>query len=612
MTSTGNDFAYRLAPWVVTAVRGASAFLLGPKLSLLHLATATVDASAIAQAIGVDNAVGAGFIEPRAPADDVDPDDSGPDAPVTGVLVRGAGVPARACAELARRLTAAGQGRWALGRPPLPGTLVLIITHRRAAHDALARTLPTGRLLSVGESFEGLYVTGPKPLTERGLAGPGPDRRWAFEHRLAGLGLHDRPSTTLWQLRTDPDGLVRAVLAAARRTADDAVLAGTGRQVSFATPAAVRRTVFRDVPDTQAWTFGMVRGLKVRPGAVVGSHIATCRTPAAGQDHLEGNSGKGTDARSAVTGAVGEAVERYAAYEANWSLPPATATSPRVDLSQFHPYGDAWDNDPAPTADYVDGTDLAGHGTVAVPKALVAFPYVGANRPTYGGTTGLAAAPDVADATLRGLREVLERDSLYHHFTGMRPAHRLDGAASLRRLGLAGAFRGDLWILHWPNREYLMPDVHAFHHDPHAGLLVRSSGSGLTFDEAVDSAMLELCQVHHEGVRAHRAGAATSSVHARWRQPSVIDECRRYLDAQRPHAVPEMPYHDAPGQLEHLVRRLAATGRGPITVRLPLHGPDWTVVRVLVPGAATVPYASASRGGARLPTDAPWRHGIPT
>ncbi|MEU1879004.1 YcaO-like family protein [Streptosporangium sp. NPDC020072] len=529
--------------------------------------------------------------------------------------MRGADVPARACAELARRLTAAGQARWVIGRPSLPETLVLIVTHRQADHDALARTLRAGRLLRVGESFEGLYVTGPGPLSgplSGSLSGPGPDRRWAFEHRLAELGLHDRPSTTLWRLRVDPDGLVRAVLAATRHTADDAVLADSGRRVSFATPAALRRTAFRNVPDTQAWTFGMVRGLKSGPGAVAGSRIATCRTPASGQDHLEGNSGKGTDPQAAVTGAVGEAVERYTAYEANWSLPPAAKTSRRVDLAQFHPYGDVWDRGPAPTADYVDGTDLTDHTTVAVPKALVTFPYVGADRPTYGGTTGLAAAPDVADATLRGLREVLERDSLYHHFTGLRPAYRLDTAASLRRLRLTGAFRGDLWVLHWPNREYLMPDVHAFHHDPHTGLLVRSSGSGLTFDEAVDSAMLELCQVYHEGVRAHRAGAATSTVHARWRRPSVIDECRRYLDSQRPHAVPEMPYHDAPGQLEHLVRRLAAADRGPIVVRLPLRGPDWTVVRVLVPGAATVPYASASRGGARLPTDAPWRHGIPT
>ncbi|UCM88673.1 YcaO-like family protein [Streptomyces marincola] len=625
-------FRHRLAPWVVTATRGAGTFVLGPRLSLARIAPGAHDrdevpvARSIARSMGLDRAVASGWLEPVAPTapPPPEPPDEPPDEPVTGILVHSDPATAHACTALAERLTAQGAGRWvalAAGQPP-PATerppFVVVAAHRRdAARDAVP-PVRDGRVLHVGEAFEGTYITGPGRGTAPGSdTGDGFAARWAFETRLASLGLTDRPVPLLFRIREDPAAVVRAIMTAMALPPSGAVLVATGRTVRFCTPDAVGSTPLRDVPRTQAWTFGMARGFGVGPGSVPGSYIATCRTPAGGQDHLEGNSGKGPTEEAATTGAVGEALERYAAYEANWSLPPSRGPARRIDLADLHPYGDAWERRVAagaaagPPVAFVDGAGLADGAAVAVPRALVAFPYVGADRPTDGTTTGLAAGPDLAAASLRGLREVLERHSLYGSFAHLRPGYRLDPAASLDRLGLTGAFKGEVWAVHWPHEGYVLPDVHAFHHDPEEGLLVRASGSGLTFDEAMDSALAELCQVHFEGVRARRAGAPAGPAHAAWARRPVVGRARRYLDALPAAAAPPVPYTDPRAQFDHLVSRLADRGTGPVVVRLPLRGPDWTVVRVLVPGATTATAPSDSRGGRRL-ADAPWTHGIPT
>ncbi|MEV0381657.1 YcaO-like family protein [Nonomuraea sp. NPDC050643] len=573
---------------------------MGPDLSLVKVTVP--NGVTITRMIAESPGAGAGFLETRAPDDD-DVPPRRENAAVTGVVIRADGMPYRECADLCRRLSAEGAGHWvtvARGEPlPTAGPppLIVVAAHRTSAPDGMTRPRGDGRVLRIGESFEGTFVTGPDD--GRDLAPP----RWAFETRLAALGFTERPLPILHRMRTDPAGLARAITLAAKLGPEEAVLVSGLRTVAFGTPEAVAATPFGEIPRSQAWTFGMARGFRVRPGAIRGSHVASCRTPAGGQDHLEGNSGKGVTAQAAIAGAVGEALERYAACEANRSLPPSGDTTRRLDLARFHPYGPPWEGRRPPVV-YVDGIDLADGTTVAVPKALVVFPYLGADRPTYGITTGLAAGPDVADATLRGLREVLERDGLYTGFTHLLPARRLDPGAALARLNLTGAFDGEIWALHWPREGHVLPDVHAFHHG--AGLLVRASGSGLTFDDALDGALIELCQVHLEAVRARRTGTSTSPAHTRWARPDVIAQARRYLDGHRLGDPPAVPYGDPRSQLDHLVARTR-----PVVVRLPLRGPDWAVVRVLVPGATTSPYPSDSRGGRRL-LNAPWTHGIPT
>ncbi|WP_329572006.1 YcaO-like family protein [Kitasatospora sp. NBC_01266] len=619
-------FPYRLAPWVAIAAQGADVLLLGPDLALVRVEadtehrTPALVARAVADCLGADRAVAAGFLDQAEPRDEPPSpaDENRGDEPVAGIIVCRDTSTADACTHLIRHLRAEGAGRWVLARdgelPAPDGRAPFVID---AAQLAAARlpdnpsAHPGYRLLRIGEAFEGSYVAA---ADDRGSDSGSVDAHWAFEERLASLGFTDRPVPIVHRIRTDPAALARAIRTAASLPPGGAVLAATGRTVAFATPGSVGSTPFRELPDRQGWTFGMVRGLVVRPGSIAGSQVATCRTPAGGQDHLEGNSGKGITPSAAITGAVGEAVERYAAYQANWSLPPARQASRRVELADLHPYGAAWERQcegaPGPVA-YVDGVSLVDGAGVAVPKALVTFPCPSADRPTDGTTTGLAAAPDADTAVLRGLREVLERQQLYTSFSALLPARRLDHTGALRRLGLDGAFPGRLWAVHWPHEGYALPDVHAFHHDPQAGLLVRASGSGVSFEEALDGAVTELCQVHFEAVRARRTGEATSAVHAAWARRPVIDRARRYLDAQPWGSREALPYSDERGQLAHLVDALAVLGTDPIVVRLPLRGPDWTVVRVLVPGATTSPHASRSRGGRPL-LDAPWAHGIPT
>ena len=634
------DLSYRLAPWVVPAVQGADIHLLGPGLALVRVGAGTVTAGraavsrAVAEAMGPEQAVSAGWLEPTGPghAGALPPGDAremtgteegtpvpgaGPSPErVAGVVLRDDAVPAGVCASFCRRLAAAGAGRWITLRAgqPLPHTgpppYVLPVAHRTSELPPSPPYADAAAVLHLGEAFEGTYVTGP------GGRGPGacPGTRWAFEARLDSLGFAARPLPFVHRLRTDPDGLVRAVLTALALGPDEAVLVHEGRTVAFCTPGAVGTAPFGHISDGQAWTFGMVRGLTVRPGTVPGSHVATCRTPAAGQDHLEGNSGKGMSAEAAARGAVGEALERYAAYEANRSLPPAPGAVRRLGLAGFHPYGPAWERHRAAgerPVRYAEGVDLADGSAIAVPKALVVFPCTDPDRPTDGTTTGLAAGPDTGTAALRGLREVLERHRLYGSFTRLRPAVRLDHTPALARLGLDGAFRGEVWALHWPDPNVPLPDVHAFHHDPRIGTLVRASGSGLTFEEALDSAVTELCQVHFEAVRAHGAGRPAGPAHAAWARPDVVEEARGYLDAQ-PYAQPyPIPYTTEDEQFTRLVGLLAERGTAPVAVRLPLRGPDWTVVRVLVPGATTSTYPSDSRGGRRL-LGARWTYGIPT
>jgi len=634
-TPTYAGAGLRLAPWVVTSTQGAQSYLLGPALALLRVDCAEVSTSglvdAVARSVGTTQAIGSGFLVAAAASSNslvtsghcTDRRlDCGAGPPITGLVVCGAGVPAAEGRELGRLLSDRG-GRWeaasgaaALAEWCISAHLpaVVLIAHGQQEQDKFARTLPTGCVLRVCESFEGAFVTRAGGITAGADEPASAGIYWAFEARVNALGFTDRPSTTRWRLRSDPDGLAAAILAVVRARSDEAVLVTSRRTVSLGTPHAVRTTRFADVKAVHSWTFGVMRGLTVERGAIPGSYVAVCRTPAGGRDELEGNSGKGVDPESAITGAVGEALERYAAYEANTSLKPAARTIRRIHLADLHPFGVSWArhrSDPPDSMAYVEGVDLVDDSAVAVPKALVVFPYLGTGRPTDSTTTGLAAGGDQDTAVVRGLREVLERSSLYRSFSQMLPALRLDPADALRSLGLESSFPGDIWCLHWTRDSLTLPDVHAFYHDPATGLLVRASGSGVTFHDALRGAVLELCQVFHEAVRARRACTPTSPVHARWTRTDVVDEARFYLDAQPARPCPDVPYADERGQREHLVGRLGACGRNPVAVRLPLRGPDWTVVRVLVPLATTSPHASDSPAGAAL-TDQRWAHGIPT
>jgi ribosomal protein S12 methylthiotransferase accessory factor YcaO len=248
---------------------------------------------------------------------------------------------------------------------------------------------------------------------------------------------------------------------------------------------------------------------------------------------------------------------------------------------------------------------------VRVPKALVVFPYLSNDlRPSLGVTTGLAAYPTRVGAVVRGLREVLDRDNFYRNFLQMRPAVRLIDDAVGAGLEVAQAVgpRDDWLVFAYPEKRFGLPMVQAFFHDRVDGVMVRGTGSGLSWQAASRAAILEATQLLYQARKM--VPDTVWSGYPAWSTPTVITELRDYLGSQPVDEPPAVAWERDEEQLSALLGRLAVVGM-PVLVtafRTPAH--DWHVVRVLVPGTTTCQYSSDSAGGRAL-LNAPWRHGIP-
>ncbi|MEV1121254.1 YcaO-like family protein [Actinosynnema sp. NPDC049800] len=513
-----------------------------------------------------------------------------------------------AAADLVAPLTARGWSATVVDAPSAvadavdAGTPVVVVADREdmAEPDWLSALVERHPVLWSGESVDGTHV-GPV------LASRDDVRRyfeatttWWSDRALRDLGFTSRPLPLL----TGParaDAVAAATDSLLRdRVPDRVVLLDGGRIAQLWT--AVRRgpLAAEGLRAEQSWAKGLMKDLRVFAGGSPERpvRLSTCRTPAGGVvPELESASGKGATDEEAVTRAVGEAIERFAAWNAN-QLPKACADGTRrLRLEDFHPYGTAYDEYLAagrPPVDHVRGLSLVDGEPVDVPLALVAFPYIPGPgdrpRPTWGTTTGLAVHPVREEAVARALREVLERASLYPNFLWQRPAIRLPDPDPATRL------------LVYPDT--LVPVVHAFVVDHGAARAARGSGSGLTWTQAIAAAVEEAEQIMSQVRRdpPDHMGAAFRD----WADPAVVERVWAYVDAHPEERPPDVEHRSAAEQ----VRAVAVRSAEVVVVDLPCAVRGWTAVRVLVPGATAHRFASPSAAGDRL-TGAPWHAGLP-
>lgn len=376
----------------------------------------------------------------------------------------------------------------------------------------------------------------------------------------------------------------------------------------------------------QTWPKGLISDLCVRPADDFPAvHIGRCRTPAGGLvPDLESNSGKGLSFEQAETSTVGEAIERFTAWDANAMMRVAPPNDlPSYRLEEFHPWGPAWEEYIAagtPPVRLTVARSVADGSTVAVPACLVPFPYLpprGELRCTYNDTSGLACHPAYDVAVLRASLELVERHNLYtnllHERDGvcLEPAE-IDGISTPVQ-GLLNAIqaRGRLWLLTYPHDALRAPVVHAFWRPDHGLYVARGSGSGLALANAVEGALTELVQVN-EQFRAgppHRLGRG----HIDWASPSVVIHLSGYLDRQPvgEQLPPEVVALPAASAIDQLSRRFVQHGSRLLAVSLPCPVEGWSVVRVLAPTVVTNQVASACDAG-RLLSGSTLPYAIPT
>jgi ribosomal protein S12 methylthiotransferase accessory factor len=240
--------------------------------------------------------------------------------------------------------------------------------------------------------------------------------------------------------------------------------------------------------------------------------------PASRQERL--NAGKGRTEEEAKRSALGEAVERYAAYHLDprrVSTGPATpgAITP-ADCVLYSEAQYAQDGFPfrpwTPDAEisWVGGTDLHSGEAVPLPAALVHLVYPMPRLEdhfTAVTSNGLSAGPTLARAILGGLYEVIERDALMITWMNRLPATELDvmdsrcHAATIirhyRRFGVA------VRLLKLAT-DQLPAVIMAVADDRDPARPARLVGMGCDLDPAVacDKAVFELCQARpSEAVR---------------------------------------------------------------------------------------------------------------
>ncbi|MFF8021492.1 YcaO-like family protein [Streptomyces sp. NPDC007896] len=434
---------------------------------------------------------------------------------------------------------------------------------------------------------------------------------WASDRLLGDMGMRERPLPLLSGVPERPRDLARtvaAVLGGGR--SDGAVLVDGMREVALWTGLRTQPRPPEDLLGELNWAKGLVKDLVTEPmSGDVGIQVVTCRTPCGvGTAEFESNSGKGATVRKATERALGETAERFAAWQANAAHGPRCHPR-RYGLEDFHAFGELYEAhrcEGSPDIEWTTAVSLVSGDPYDVPACLVAFPYLpsaGHTRPSKGDTSGLASYPGRDQAVLRGLREVLERDSLYPNFMHQRPG-------TLLRTEPGGVFDDkQTFCVVYPDAP--VPLVHAFVVDSSktdTPIAARGTGSGLTWQEARERALEEARQLLAQSHRGREL--ALADAFDAWCRPDVTSQLLDYLE-HLPEGDPTGPESgSASEQLASLVETLGAAGQDVLVAELPNPVRGWTAVRVLVPGATTNQWASASAGGRKL-RGAVWTHGIP-
>jgi ribosomal protein S12 methylthiotransferase accessory factor len=321
--------------------------------------------------------------------------------------------------------------------------------------------------------------------------------------------------------------------------------------------------------------------------------------------------GKGWTAEDAGHSAIGEALERYCA-----TLPPSTGTfqiAPRAALDQpaigpeafglYHPTQYASGSVPyAPvTTDtplhWVTGQSLTHNRAVLIPASLVyLLPLDGFCQQT---SNGLAAGRTLADASLRALCEVIERDAFLFNWLTHRaaPLLNLDAAGDVVA-GIAHwyAARGVTLTAHDLTTSMGVPAVLARAHDERGRPPIDLIGLGCDPNpcRAVERAVLEVVQGRHaRWDELAKAGAPatidTHADHALWYALHDRSDAFTFLGA---HSAP-LPARignaddSAEALLAAIVAMLAQAGHDVVIAEITtpdVRSVGMTVVRALLTG----------------------------
>jgi YcaO-like protein with predicted kinase domain len=497
-----------------------------------------------------------------------------------------------------------------------PGATLVVAQPRedlalRFAADAVARGFS---VLWSGETTEGVHLG---PLFRR----PGdiePYRAASFGHAFAGelrrYGFATEwPCSLLQSIARDPAHVAQVVVELLDRAAENPFLCYELESSRFTQiwGAVLMTPIAPGAVAEQCWDKGLFRSLEVRPIDDVPSvFVATCRTPPSGVAYLESNSGKGFSAEKATRGAIGEAVERFAAWRANEVLQLEVIARQRLALSAFHPFGPHYDSAynallPATTAH-----DVRTGEAVAVPACLVPFPYVHHGAPsTVSSTIGLAVHPDREAAVAAAALELIERDDFLTGFTEGRIGEAIRDADALgpdvSRL-LNAASRAGLRVTVLRYAAGVPYVVHAVLHDSALGGVAFGSGSSTArLADAVERALTEALQLREQLRRvvlepAERRGRFDDC--SEWLEPSFVGAALRHAAAAAPVlAAPENSVSDSTAALDSILNRIERLGSRLLVVELPSPVRSWSAVRALAPGLCLHPHRSDSAGGRRLP-----------
>lgn len=353
------------------------------------------------------------------------------------------------------------------------------------------------------------------------------------------------------------------------------------------------------------------------------------------------NGGKGRSIAAARRSAIGEAVERYAAYhwnparivQAPWRDVAERAVAPtEFVLFSDEQYAGAlpyarWE--PAQPLCWIEATEHPGGRRVLVPAMMA---YLAQQAPSTADflfaptSNGLAAGPDPEGAVLGGLNELIERDAMLLTWMNRLPARRIEvpddlpySSDILRRYALMGV-EVRLYRMRTDQPACVVMAVAC---DPDGTRPARVVGMGCRLQPAaaVEQALFELCQARpSEMARYGEGGAAERLVgyddvrtledhpafHALHRNTGEFAFLDRRGETPLPLAdIPDRSTGSVAGDLAATVAGLTDAGLRVFSVDLTL--PDvaeggYAVARSLVTGLQPIHFGRGEErlGGRRL------------
>lgn len=350
-------------------------------------------------------------------------------------------------------------------------------------------------------------------------------------------------------------------------------------------------------------------------------------------------SGKGLTDQAAGRGAIAEALERYCAcqpdgerlrFAAATDLPgPALPPDSLVLYSerQYAVPGFVYRRPvQGQKLNWIMARSIGDESPLFVPASLVYMNFTGSGgRELFAPATsnGLAAGPDISQAMLAALYELIERDAFVITWLNRLPASRIvfdgEGIADdivrhYRCFGIEATAFDITTDIGVPvimalavDRSGMMPAV------------VTGLGCHLSFTAALERALMEICQVRAGGAARYRDDPArqwpnrydevhTLEDHAAFAaSPANLPEFSFLLDNASTRRLGDMPHHaagDALADLEACQARLAAVGSSAcyVDLTLPDIAPFVRVVRCLATGLHPIHfgYGEERLGGQRL------------